>query len=140
MYTRVCTFKPVPTNLYTRMCTSKRVPTSLYARVCTSLYVHTCIACALTLTLRRCGRGKEIIILLIHTWRCMYKASKLIKNAVLRYGHENGMNMEIQTNSTEKQRVFAIFDPRKPPTRKLTKRSIFEHRFNSQIGFKFEGI
>ena len=47
--------------------------------------------------------------------------------------NERGMEMEIQTNSTEKQRVFAIFDPRKPPTRKLTKRSIFEHRFNSQI-------
>ena len=34
---------------------------------CTSLYVHICTACALTLTLRRCGRGKKIIMLLIHT-------------------------------------------------------------------------
>ena len=48
------------------------------------------------------------------------------------------MKMEIQTNSTEKQRVFAIFDPRKPPTRKLTKRSIFEHRFNSQIDWNLK--
>ena len=61
------------------------------------------------------------------------KLASSLKITFLRYGHENGMKMEIQTNSTEKQRVFAIFDPRKPPTRKLTKRSIFEHRFNSQI-------
>ena len=32
----------------------------------------------------------------------MYEASKLMKkNAFHRYGHENGMKMEIPTNSTE---------------------------------------
>ena len=41
----------------------------------------------------------------------MYKASELIKNIIF---FAMAMKMEIPTNSTEKQRVFAIFDPRKP--------------------------